>query len=80
MSNEVHIHEIMNFMIESGKTYTESSLKEEIHQRYGADVTFCSCSMQGLSAEQAIEFMAMRGKFVARDQGFFMPGANACSH
>ncbi len=80
MSNEVHIHEIMKLMIDSGKNYTHASLKAAILQSFGEQATFCSCSMQGLNADQAIDFMEARGKFVPSNEGFSMPAENMCNH
>jgi len=80
MTNEVHIHEIMSMMIESGKIYSRASLKSAIQEQFGADTSFCTCSMQGLDTEQAIAFMEMRGKFVASEDGLSMPPENRCNH
>jgi probable metal-binding protein len=80
MTNEVHIHEIMKLMISSGKTYTRATLKAELLQAFGAGTTFCTCSMQGIDADQAIEFMEMRGKFVPSKDGFSMPAEHMCNH
>lgn len=70
----------MKMMIESGRTYTRASLREAIVTTFGADTRFHTCSAEGMDADQLIDFLEMRGKFVAEDQGFSLPADRMCNH
>lgn len=70
MNKEIHGHEVMEMMLESGKSYTKESLKIEIENKFGEDARFYTCSAQGLTSEALIEFLEDRGKFFADPEGF----------
>ena len=58
-SNEdIHGHEVMRMMMESGKVYDEKSLEAAIHEKFGESARFCTCSASGMTARQLIEFLA----------------------
>lgn len=40
----IHGHDVLNMMIESGERYTEESLVEAIHARFGEAARFHTCS------------------------------------
>lgn len=78
--NQVHGHEVMNMMMESKKIYTRESLIEEIHQKFGQDLRFFTCSSEGLTPEELIDFLRSRGKFTEKSDGFCMVPEDMCRH
>ncbi|MCL2297460.1 MAG: YecH family protein [Proteobacteria bacterium] len=76
----VHGHEVLNMMIASGKTWTRESLIAEIHQKFGNDVRFHTCSSDDMTAGELIDFLEARGKFVARGDGFASDERHVCHH
>ena len=80
MSQSIHGHEVMQFMLESGQGFTKESLREAIIGRFGVDARFYTCSAEGMSAEQLIEFLEAKGKFVSTDSGFNTRADKICSH
>lgn len=70
MADSIHGHEVLQFMIDSGVAYTRDSLKREIVARYGEDALFHTCSADALSADQLIDFLNGRGKFLVEEEGF----------
>jgi len=70
MADSIHGHEVLRFMIASGKAYTRDSLKQEILTRYGGDARFHTCSASELTADDLIEFLNGRGKFLTESDGF----------
>ena len=67
---QIHGHEVLEMMMDSGKSYTRESLVREIEAKFGADARFYTCSAGNLTAEQLVTFLDSRGKFVPRGGGF----------
>lgn len=80
MSDQIHGHEVMQMMVESGKTYTKESLCQAIWERFGKDARFFTCSAQGMTAPELVDFLEKRGKFLAQGQGFSTDKSKICSH
>ena len=79
-TNEIHGHEVMRRMAESGKAYDEQGLEAAIHEWFGASARFHTCSANGMTARQLIEFLAARGKFVPVDGGLSTDASKICDH
>jgi probable metal-binding protein len=80
MEGQIHGHEVMRMMIESGAAYTRASLRDAITGRFGDDARFYTCSADGMTADEIIAFLETRGKFVARDAGFSTSPDKICDH
>lgn len=79
-ANEVHGHEVMQMMMESGQTYTRESLRAAIVAKFGEDARFFTCSAEGLTADGIIDFLAERGKFTEAGPGFTTRPDAICQH
>jgi probable metal-binding protein len=77
---EIHGHEVMRMMVETGHSYDATSLKAAIIQRFGPDARFYTCSASGLTADALIRFLAERGKFVSSGDGFSTTEDQICDH
>jgi probable metal-binding protein len=80
MPKQVHGHEVMDMMAQSGKAYTQDSLRADIVARFGADARFYTCSADNLTPDELIAFLEGRGKFVAVRGGFTTDHDKACEH
>jgi probable metal-binding protein len=80
MSQSIHGHEVMHFMVESGGSFTRQSLLAAVLARFGADALFHTCSAEGMNAEQLIDLLEAKGKFVATESGFNTQSDKICSH
>jgi probable metal-binding protein len=80
MPEHIHGHDVLDFMIASGASYTRATLAEAIRTRFGADAQFHTCSADRMSAEQLIEFLAQRGKFTGTEAGFTVDTDRVCAH
>lgn len=80
MRAQIHGHEVMAMMIESGTPYTRESLRAAIVARFGADATFYTCSAEHMTPDELITFLQARGKFVAADGGFQTDASKVCDH
>ena len=77
MSQSYHGHEVMQLMVTSGETHTEETYTAALAERFGAEATFFSCSANGMSPMDLLEFFRARGKVVDVDGGFRF---GACGH
>ncbi|HEY5912150.1 MAG TPA: YecH family metal-binding protein [Verrucomicrobiae bacterium] len=78
--NEIHAHEVLSMMIASGKSYTKTSLRDEITNNFGADARFYTCSSENLTATQLVDFLDSKGKFIPADGGFGTSPDVMCRH
>lgn len=80
MSESIHGHEVLHFMLESGKSFTRESLRDAIAAHFGGSARFHTCSAEGMTAEQLVELLEAKGKFVATDGGFNTHAEKICRH
>lgn len=80
MTEQIHGHEVMHMMMESGRTYTKATLRAAIIERFGADARFFTCSAANMSAAELIDFLEQRGKLVAAGEGFKTEAERMCQH
>ena len=80
MSDSIHGHEVLHLMLERGGTFTREGLRDAIAARFGADARFHTCSADDLTADQLIDFLAARGKFVDGENGFNTQLHSTCNH
>jgi probable metal-binding protein len=77
---EIHGHEVMRMMLESGKAYSVESLRAAIVERFGQEARFHTCSQENMTAGELISFLADHGKFVPVPEGFSTSADKLCQH
>jgi len=77
---QIHGHEVMQMMVDSGKSYTRSSLLTDIVAKFGPNSRFFTCSAADLTPEGIIDFLEAKGKFLAREEGFQTSADLICKH
>jgi probable metal-binding protein len=77
---DTHVHDIMQMMMDTGEVYTRKSLKTAIMDKFGVATTYCSCSVNMMAPDAAIDFLESRGKFIPSEEGFFTDESKKCSH
>jgi len=80
MGDSIHGHEVLHLMQEHGGGFTRETLRDAIIACFGSEARFHTCSADDLTADQLIEFLAARGKFVAGEGGFNTQPHNTCDH
>jgi len=80
MFNKIHGHEVMQMMIESGKQFTRESLKKSIYDSFGEESRFYTCSAENMTADELIDFLAKRGKFIGEEENFTTDPQKICNH
>ncbi len=76
-----HGHEVLHMM--EGNSYaTKQQLVDAIIERFGAEEQFCTCSVQGLTAAELVDFFEARGKFMPATGGedFTVDITKVCHH
>ena len=76
----VHGHDLMDMMIETGKSYSAEALVDAAKEKFGQDVTFHTCSFEGLEPNKLIELLAGKGKFDVNEKGEFSMSERLCRH
>ena len=67
-------------MTSANQLYTRDSLKAAIIAKFGADARFHTCSAENMDADEMIDFLAARGKFMENVGGLAINPAKVCSH
>ncbi len=80
MQNQIHGHEVMKMMIETGTSYTRATLRSAIVGRFGDDARFYTCSAENMTPDQLITFLEAQGKFVENRDGFTTEPGRICDH
>lgn len=80
MPNQIHGHEVIAMMRDSGHTYTRTTLIVAILERFGPDARFFTCSAANLTAGQLVDFLEERGKFTGQADGFAIDESRVCQH
>lgn len=67
--NELHIHEVLRMMIETGKTYTNrADFVQDITAKFGKHISFYACSGSNMDANEAFDFLIRKGKIRMNDE------------
>jgi probable metal-binding protein len=80
MSSPVHGHEVIAMIRETQQAYTRETLVAAIIARFGATTQFFTCSAQGMTAGELVDFLDSRGKFMPQAGGFTVDPARVCQH
>jgi len=80
METQIHGHDVLDFMIASGATYTRASLVAAIQAQFGLETRYHTCSADGMDAAQLVDFLAARGKFRGSEAGFTVAADRVCQH
>lgn len=75
-----HGHEVLGMMF--GNSYaSREQLVKAIVERFGAEERFYTCSAENLTAEELVDFLEARGKFMpAGGDGFTADRTKVCQH
>jgi len=75
-----HGHDVLHMM--EGNSYaTKESLVQAIIEKFGTEERFHTCSAEGMTAEELVDFLEQRGKFQpAQQEGFTVDTSKICNH
>lgn len=80
MEKNIHGHEVLQMILDSGEPFTRESLQSAIIGRFGADARFFTCSAESMTADELIAFLDARGKFQSLKDGFTTAPEKICDH
>ncbi len=77
----IHGHEVLH-MMEGNSYVTKQQLVEAIIERFGAEERFYTCSAEGMTAAELVDFLAARGKFMPAGgaEDFTVDITKVCNH
>lgn len=76
----VHGHEVL-YMMEGNSYSTKESLVKAIVDKFGADERYYTCSAEGMTAAELVDFLEERGKFMPSSSDDFTVDTNKiCNH
>ncbi|HCH51730.1 MAG TPA: DUF2492 domain-containing protein [Proteus sp.] len=78
--SSIHGHEVLHFILSSETAFTKESLIEAIHQQFGNDSLFHTCSAENMTASQLVDFLERKGKFIPAEGGFTTSESKICRH
>jgi len=78
--SSIHGHEVLQMMINSQQPYTKSSLVQAIHDKFGTDAHFHTCSAENMTATELVDFLEHKRKFIPADTGFTTDENKICKH
>lgn len=76
----VHGHEVLHMM--AGNSYaSQRELIQAIIDKFGEEERFYTCSAEGMTAEELVNFLEMRGKFKPTvSDSFTVDETKICNH
>lgn len=80
MKQDIHGHAVLNALIASKEPMPRSELEEKIHNEFGNDVCFHTCSQQDLSLDQLLDFLLSKKKVIELDSGLTANPDRMCHH
>jgi len=80
MAKQIHGHEVMQMMLASGHAYTKQTLCDAIVAHFGDEARFYTCSQENMTANELVEFLQARGKFIESGTGFNTSPDKICNH
>ncbi|CAD6365264.1 putative metal-binding protein [Shewanella putrefaciens] len=80
MSDSVHGHDVMALMVAHGDAILKSELISLMAQTFGESVRYHTCSIEGLTASELIDFLVTKGKCQETLQGMTVVAGRQCHH
>lgn len=76
---EIHAHEVLQMMAASETGYTRDTLAKAIHETFGQDARFKTCSGGGLTAADLVVFLDERGKLAGPEDALHLAPGEECT-
>ena len=62
--NRIHGHEVLHLVHHASPPLTHDQLRAEVARLWGPQVSFHTCSSEGLTLDELVDFLISRGKIV----------------
>ncbi|MCB9757854.1 MAG: YecH family protein [Candidatus Omnitrophica bacterium] len=80
MTESIHGHAVMELMLTLKESFTKESLRRLLHEKFGKNARYHTCSVTDMDAGGIIDFLHSRGKFINTSQGFQTDRSKICNH
>ncbi|WP_122036750.1 YecH family metal-binding protein [Aliivibrio sp. EL58] len=80
MKKDIHGHTVLNILLDSEKPLSRSQLEEMVESEFGHDVCFHTCSQQGLTLTELLEFLLSKKKVIELEAGLTANPDRICNH
>ncbi|GIU47740.1 hypothetical protein TUM4438_27590 [Shewanella sairae] len=80
MSESVHGHQVMELMLAQGQSITKQALKQLMQTTFGEQAYYHTCSASEMNADELIEFLENKGKFIHSEAGIETAADRICNH
>ncbi|UCF35545.1 MAG: YecH family protein [Acidobacteriota bacterium] len=79
-SNSIHAHSVLEIILSAGGPIPRETLVQTIESKFGADARFHSCSRDGMTINETLDFLLAKRKTVETG-GQLQPGPEGpCNH
>lgn len=79
MQKIVHIHDVLDFLAQSGSSFRISSFADLLHEKFGPATLYTNCSEILLDSRQVVSFLHARNKIDLQGEEFTLIGTG-CGH
>ncbi len=80
MKKDIHGHTVLTMLLNSEEPLSRQDLVGMIEGEFGSDVCFHTCSQQGLTLTQLLDFLLSKQKIVESDSGLTVNPDRVCHH
>ncbi|WP_281213873.1 YecH family metal-binding protein [Shewanella insulae] len=80
MSDSIHGHQVMELMLSLGRAVSKGELTELMHQAFGEQARYHTCSASEMDAQELIAFLERKGKFTESAEGIATAADRICNH
>ncbi|MDD9180384.1 MULTISPECIES: YecH family metal-binding protein [Aliivibrio] len=80
MKQDIHGHTVLNLLLSAEKPLSRLQLEGMIESEFGSEVCFHTCSQQGLTLTELLDFLLSKKKVVELDSGLTANPERICNH
>ncbi|MCP3698051.1 MAG: YecH family protein [Aliivibrio sp.] len=80
MKQDIHGHTVLNLLLNAEKPLSRLQLEGMIESEFGSEVCFHTCSQQGLTLTELLDFLLSKKKVVELDSGLTANPERICNH
>ncbi|MDD9157748.1 YecH family protein [Aliivibrio sp. S4TY2] len=80
MKQDIHGHTVLNLLLNAEAPLSRSQLEGMIESDFGGEVCFHTCSQQGLTLTELLDFLLSKKKVVELESGLTVNPERICHH
>ena len=80
MNESFHGHEVMRMIASAPNPYSRQQLSDAVEAEFGQNARFHTCSAQGMTLDELLQFLSERGKLTEANGRLNVARENICNH